>query len=704
MTDPGVDFSTTKDFSNETVLKTLARSQGITSTINISKMARGTVYFIYGSYVDTNRVTLTMSGPGQEDLIAEHEETMGANNVWISTFSFADAKDYNTISYHYFNADTDASRARFMGVIIDGSLDPLDPVPADGARVSASSTRDLSWTNLEPTTASDVVVDVYFGTDPNVPATFVKVVDGVNANTVQVDASTVGQTYYWQINSYRDGSTASDPNTGTIYSFTAVDIAPESVVINTPDMMTWWGEPVSLVPAPTVVDDGVSALSYLWTADAPAGIAVSFDEDTAATPDVTIVKEPYSAAVIVNAGFEADQQDEDGWGAKTGWGGTGGNWNPPADSYTGSAVPEGNMCAWTAGTISQVLAETLAPETQYELTVQVGNSMRYDWPEYNVQLLAGGIVLAEDPNLNVSVPRDSWALVTVSFDSTGVDPDLLGQPLEIRLSSLGNYPGDYAELNFDDVRLTADPPFAPTGVQSITLTLAVTDQSNPDIVTDSMMVDVYETACEVSQKGLGLNVKADYNQNCLVNPEDLTTMAVNWLDDTSATDFVVAEPGPAFAGQLGVLDITGINPATGEAWKVGDTYRLAFVSSGTRDAADPNITAYDAFVQAAADAVGLGGATWKCVGSNYGTGASTDYSAIRDANVGRMATEVPTYLLDGTTKLWDAFLSGNPLNTYSMTETGGTYLGNVATGGGRLFGDPTQEKIEHGNSGRVDGA
>ena len=70
-----------------------------------------------------------------------------------------------------------------------------------------------------------------------------------------------------------------------------------------------------------------------------------------------------------------------------------GNWNPPADSYTDSLVPEGNMCAWAQwndGGLVQVLTETFAESTDYTLTVEVGNSNRYDWTGYKVQLVAGG--------------------------------------------------------------------------------------------------------------------------------------------------------------------------------------------------------------------------------------------------------------------------------------------------------------------------
>ena len=108
--------------------ETIARAQGVLGTVDISRMKSGTLYFIYGSYEDLNTVALTMSGPGQPDILADHtEDPPLVNKAWISSFDFSDAGAYDTISYSYTNTDTDASRARFMGVIVDGVTDPNFP-------------------------------------------------------------------------------------------------------------------------------------------------------------------------------------------------------------------------------------------------------------------------------------------------------------------------------------------------------------------------------------------------------------------------------------------------------------------------------------------------------------------------------------------------------------------------------------------------
>ncbi|MFK7776439.1 MAG: hypothetical protein AB8F94_30230 [Saprospiraceae bacterium] len=70
--------------------------------------------------------------------------------------------------------------------------------------------------------------------------------------------------------------------------------------------------------------------------------------------------------------------------------------------------------------------------------------------------------------------------------------------------------------------------------------------------------------------------------------------------------------------ELGILDLTangGINPNTGAPWINGDTYRLVFLSSTSRDATSSNITDYNSHVQNAANAAGLGAVNWYAIGS-----------------------------------------------------------------------------------------
>ncbi len=159
----------------------------------------------------------------------------------------------------------------------------------------------------------------------------------------------------------------------------------------------------------------------------------------------------------------------------------------------------------------------------------------------------------------------------------------------------------------------------------------------------------------------------------------------------------------ATIGEFGILQGSangGINPATGSPWQTGDHYRLAFVTNGTRNASSPDIADYDAFVQSAANAVGLGAATWRCVGQSIGNpSAQTNTGTSGGAGVG-------IFLLDGTTKIADNYgdlWNGSIDSKWNLTEKLTTYQGAVASGSSRKFGDTTQSKIEHGDNSRTDG-
>lgn len=126
----------------------------------------------------------------------------------------------------------------------------------------------------------------------------------------------------------------------------------------------------------------------------------------------------------------------------------------------------------------QTLADTLQPNTQYNLTVQIGNiasgvaqsSSFFNlagFPGYRVDLLAGNQILNSDNNsLAGSIPDGQWGLSTLTF-ATGQASPFLDQPLSIRLVNLNQQdttdPTTAAadlEVDFDDIQLsaTALPP------------------------------------------------------------------------------------------------------------------------------------------------------------------------------------------------------------------------------------------------------
>ncbi len=111
---------------------------------------------------------------------------------------------------------TTAARDRIFRISLE---DPVNPTPADGATVPAGDVA-LSWTNLAALTGTDVWVDIWFGTSPT---SLTKVVDaGLNATNATVNAP-AGGTYYWRIDTYRNGVASGTPATGSLFDFMVVD-------------------------------------------------------------------------------------------------------------------------------------------------------------------------------------------------------------------------------------------------------------------------------------------------------------------------------------------------------------------------------------------------------------------------------------------------------------------------------------------------
>jgi len=180
------------------------------------------------------------------------------------------------------------------------------------------------------------------------------------------------------------------------------------------------------------------------------------------------------AAVIpvANPGFEDPVLEEDGWTwlDVPGWtpmGGEGsGVWHVTSADFDPVIAPEGQNVLYTEnavgdpGGVTQVLTETFAADTDYTLTVEVGNSFYYYWSGYSVQLLAGGVVIAED-NDTLWPDYYKWATSTVQYAYDSADSALVGQPLEIRLLTLALDKDAAAPsvvgVEFDNVVLVPEP-------------------------------------------------------------------------------------------------------------------------------------------------------------------------------------------------------------------------------------------------------
>ena len=122
--DPGVDPADYAFGVDGTVL----RGMNITGTIDISDMSEGTAYVLFGGIKQKVTLTATMSGANVDDKVAEYEIQLittnaGKNHMWVSSFVFTDADDYDTITYFYTH-DGEAKRGRFMGAILTPTIVP----------------------------------------------------------------------------------------------------------------------------------------------------------------------------------------------------------------------------------------------------------------------------------------------------------------------------------------------------------------------------------------------------------------------------------------------------------------------------------------------------------------------------------------------------------------------------------------------------
>ena len=130
--------------------------------------------------------------------------------------------------------------------------------------------------------------------------------------------------------------------------------------------------------------------------------------------------------------------------------GTGGSFQPNSTIFH-LPLPDGsNIVAYSnGGSISQILTTSLASNTTYVLSVDVGFRLNgaVDATTYSLALYAGDTFLNSFSDSNSVIPIGTFADETVTFTSdASVTP---GQKLRIVLTSAG------AQADFDDVSLTA---------------------------------------------------------------------------------------------------------------------------------------------------------------------------------------------------------------------------------------------------------
>ena len=278
-------------------------------------------------------------------------------------------------------------------------------------------------------------------------------------------------------------------------------------------------------------------------------------------------------------------------------------------------------------------------------------------------------------------------------------------------------------LSFDEVITTT------AGVSDFEL--LGTAAASIDSVTQTNATTVEVVATATGTGNITLNVKSSASFLDAVG---------NSLDGPFAdSDTILVRDVADLSSSLGILNLTvnnGINPSTGNLWQGNDTYRLAFVWSGTTDANSSDITTYNTLIQNAANtsSLGLGSVTWRAIASAAGDGGpipAVDARTNTSTNPNIDGTGEAIYLMNGTTRiatsyadLWDGELSNNIdrdeenvirdknavvlFNPYGGTWTGtsdnGTATSALGNGGNVRFGTFAAENKFWENRGAGDPA
>lgn len=144
--------------------------------------------------------------------------------------------------------------------------------------------------------------------------------------------------------------------------------------------------------------------------------------------------------------------------------GNGGSWQPNA-TYYNLPLPDGSIVAYSnGGTISQTLATSLAANTTYTLSVDVGHRLDGFVTDYSIALAAGGVVQNSFGGSNGAIPIGTFADETVTF-TTGAT--VAPGDLTIVLTS------DGSQADFDNVRLTASTVPEPSSLSLLAAALGI---------------------------------------------------------------------------------------------------------------------------------------------------------------------------------------------------------------------------------------
>jgi len=170
-----------------------------------------------------------------------------------------------------------------------------------------------------------------------------------------------------------------------------------------------------------------------------------------------------SLLTVLNPSFESPALEEGRWTitAPEDWtlSNSGGAVRFRASNYSSKyidPVPDGHQVAYIAnGSMTQTLTENLTANTEYALTVYVGNREDLHIDNYEIQLLAGGALIATSGTNPMMPGLGNWAPYTLTYEA-GPNDAYLGQRLGIRMKAWSSSPDDL-QTNFDMISLSATP-------------------------------------------------------------------------------------------------------------------------------------------------------------------------------------------------------------------------------------------------------
>ncbi len=308
-------------------------------------------------------------------------------------------------------------------------------------------------------------------------------------------------------------------------------------------------------------------------------------------------------------------------------------WNSNDTVYTTIAITDGAQVAISGQNVD--ITPTLLPVP--------GNS-------YYITFDAG---IVEDPAGNAFAGFNDSSTWSFTADNTPpvatITDNSVGGEVFLSLQPTVTY-----TLTFDEVITTA--------VTTTDFEVLGTANASVDSVTQTAPNTVQVVTTASTFGTMNLNAKSSASFSDLLG----NTLNGPFADPDTVTVRDISE----IESQLGILNLSasnGVNPATGNLWQVGDSYRLAFVTEDTTLATSVDIADYNAFVQgeaaASATFANLGSVTWKAIASAAGDGdtiPAVDARTNTATNPSVDGTGEAVYLMDGNSvfatnyaDLWD---------------------------------------------------